>query len=231
MKYLDRKWLPVTAASMILILVVITAALLYRSVFAQNSTPIEMIPVSHQTNTPPQKKAQELAGADRPNVIPQHTAPQLASRNASVIQPDQVIQTMKAHYDVQAVDTSCLPYRPEDIEIAKVLEVYDHSRYKVNIISRNKTLDVALIGVTNHTQNGKAREAKAQAEALVKGKYVLLVRGSSDTRAGTYIRYILTEDGLFLNYEVMTYSWPYVSSDEFDKCYPILLDKANQHNT
>ncbi len=104
------------------------------------------------------------------------------------------------------IDTSCLPYRPEDVEIAKVLEVYDHSRYKVNIISRNKTLDVALTGVSLHTQAGKVREARAQAERLVKGKYVLLIRGTSDTRVDTFIRYIVTADGMFLNIVLKT--WP-----------------------
>jgi hypothetical protein len=229
MKYLDRKWLPITAASMILILVLIVVALLYRSVFAQDSAPIEIIPVSYVTAVPYQAKTQELAESDRPSVTTEPIAPHPDPRNADAIKPNQAIQAMKAHYDTLSIDTSCLPYRPEDVEIAKVLEIYDYSRYKVNIISRDKTLDVALIGVSQHTQAGKAREARAQAERLVKGKYVLLIRGTSDTRAGTYIRYIVTADGLFLNYEAMAYAWPFV--EDFDNCYPILLDKANHHST
>lgn len=230
MKRIERKWLLVIAGGLILILT--GTALRSRSVSAQANSPAVVIPSNSAeaavlpsqavTESQPARNKIELL-----DTSPKSPAP-AAAPGESDIRPDQVIQAMKAHYDVQQVNTSCLPYRSSDVEIARVVDVYSHDRYRVTILSRNKTIEVTLIGVSGHTRKGLASEARHQAEALVKDKTVLLIRGASDKRGDTFVRYIVTADGLFLNYEVMQYSWPLVSAEE-DGCYSILLNRANQN--
>jgi hypothetical protein len=233
MKRIERKRLLVIAGGLILILILTGTALRSRSVSAQANSPAVVIPAYSAEAALPQSQAvtESRPAGEKIELLdtsPKSPAPAAAPREID-IRPDQIIQAMKAHYDVQQVNTSCLPYRSNDVEIARVLDVYSHDRYRVTILSRNKTIDVNLIGVSGHTQQGKASEARRQAEALVKGKAVLLIRGASDKRGDTFVRYIVTADGLFLNYEVMQYSWPLVSTEEEDGCYSILLNRANQN--
>ncbi len=55
----------------------------------------------------------------------------------------------------------------------------------------------------------------------------MLIRGTTDKRGNDFARYLVTSDGLFLNYEVMEYSIPLVNTIEDDGCYSIFLAKAN----
>ncbi len=232
MKHIERKWLLVIASGLILILVLTGTALRSRSVSAQASSPTVVIATHSPEAALPQSQAvyenQPAEEIELQDLSPKSPAP-AAARGEGDIRPDQILQDMKAHYDTQQVNTSCLPYRSSDVETARVVDVYSHDRYKVTILSRNKTIEVTLISVSGHTRKGKASEARRQAEALVKGKTVLLIRGVSDKRGDAFVRYIVTADGLLLNYEVMQYSWPLVSTEEEDGCYSILLNRANQN--
>ncbi len=228
-RLLENKWLLLISGGLILLAVLITV--MVETAFAQTNPPATAV-ASTSAGTAPAAQTQPVTAeklqeeplpvsATATNPIKQ-TAVTEGSTN-----PDQVIKVMQANYDAQQVSTSCLPYRSTDVEVGKVVELYSHDRYKVNIPSRDKTIDVVLIGVSSHTRDGKGENAKRLAETLTRGKNVLLIRGTNDKRGNDFARYLVTSDGLFLNYEVMQYSIPLVSTIEDDGCYSIFLAKAN----
>lgn len=145
----------------------------------------------------------------------------------AAIQPDQVIASMKAHYEAQGIETKCIPYRAADVEIAQVVSVYDHNHYKVIIPARNASLEISLVGVSGHAQEGKDAQAKDQARAVAQGQEVLLIRTNVDQRGGAYVRYVVTKNGLILNFEVMDNALVHVSSIEDNACYPIMVARSN----
>ncbi len=228
-RLLNNKWLPLISGGLIIMVVLITV--MVETAFAQTNPPATAV-ASTSADTVPAAQTQPVTAEklqERPSPVSatatnpiQPTAVTVSSTN-----PDQVIKAMQANYDAQQVSTDCLPYRSTDVEVGKVVEVYSHDRYKVNIPSRDKTIDVVLIGVSSHTQDGRSGDAKGLAEALTRGKSVLLIRGTNDKRGNDFARYLVTSDGLFLNYEVMQYSIPLVSTMEDDGCYSIFLAKAN----
>ncbi len=228
-RLLENKWLLLISGGLILLAALITV--MVETAFAQTNPPATAV-ASFSTNT-------ALAVHTRPlnaEKLKQEPLPVSATATNPIKQtagteggtnPDQVIKIMQANYDAQQVSTGCLPYRPTDVEVGKVVEVYSHDRYRVNIPFRDRTIDVVLIGVSSHTRDGKSGDAKRLAETLTRGKNVLLIRGTNDKRGNDFARYLVTSDGLFLNYEVMQYSIPLVSAIEDDGCYSIFLAKAN----
>lgn len=146
------------------------------------------------------------------------------------VDPDAVIAKMNAHYGEQGVDLGCVPYRREDVEVAQVLSVSSFEKMKVKILSRDNTpqMTVILMGVSNHADQGKDGEAKRLMQGIAQGATVLLIRGNVDARKDAYLRYVVTTDGLLLNYEAMTYGMPYVSSVETNECYVEFITRSNQ---
>lgn len=228
-RLLDNKWLLLILGGLILLAALITV--MVETAFAQTNPPATAV-ASISAGTAPAAQAQ-LVTVENPQKKPSPvsaTATNPIKQTAGMeggTNPDQVIRVMQANYDAQQVSTGCLPYRPTDVEVGKVVEVYSHDRYKVRIPSRDRTIDVVLIGVSSHTRDGKSGDAKRLAETLTRGKNVLLIRGTNDKRGNDFARYLVTSEGLFLNYEVMQYSIPLVSTIEDDGCYSIFLAKAN----
>jgi hypothetical protein len=228
MKHPNRKWLLASLLGLLAIFVTVLIATRPSDVLAKSAVQVG------QNQAAQNQAARSTAPLTPARPVKQNTMQQkpnkslLAAQSNQAINPDQVILTMKAHYDKLQISTQCLPYRPSDVEVGKVVDVYAHDHFRINIPARNATLDVVLIGVSSHTQQGRAGDAKAQTESMVKGKSMLLIRGATDMRGDSYARHVVTADGLFLNYEVMRYSWPLVSTQEDDGCYSILLEKANQ---
>jgi hypothetical protein len=228
-RLLEYRWLLLISGGLILLAALITV--MVETAVAQTNPPAATVALTSAGTVPAAQTKPVTAEKLHEEQLPvsatatnpiQQTAVTVGSTN-----PDQIIKAMQAYYDAQQVRTGCLPYRPTDVEVGKVVEVYSHDRYKVSIPSRDKTIDVALIGVSSHTQDGKKGDAKHLAETLTRGKNVLLIRGTNDKRGNDFARYVVTSDGLFLNYEVMQYSIPLVSAIEDDGCYSIFLAKAN----
>ncbi len=172
-------------------------------------------------NSAQQTEAVNTAVAQMLNQAATDAAAQIAPTGQPTSAPAQAAATSSGQTNIPIPpEAGCLPVGTDRVQ-GIVTDIWHGDEIEVKV--NGQKVDVRYIGIDAGDQ---PLDANTQ---LVIGKQVLLVRDVTDVdQYGRWPRYVITEDGVFVNYQLVKQGAAFPSSEEPNTSCDQTLAHANQ---